>query len=53
MKTNFCSLLSLLFAWAKLTALIDWSWWAVLSPISTYVILATFVELSKEQSKVK
>lgn len=44
---DFLAVLSLIFITLKLFGVIDWSWWAVLSPIWVpmliFVILASFI----------
>lgn len=44
---GFCGLLTIVFITLKLTSVIDWSWWWVLSPlwIPAAVILAVFLLL--------
>lgn len=47
----FLSVLTLLFVWAKLTGLIDWSWWIVFCPIwipiSIIIVLMIIITLLK------
>lgn len=42
---GFITIITALFVWAKLTKLIDWSWWWVFSPlwIAAAIALAVFI----------
>lgn len=43
MKIGFASLLTLIFITLKLTAVISWSWWWVISPIVFSLILIPII----------
>ena len=42
MQNSFCSLLTIVFIVLKLTKVITWSWWWVLSPLWIAFLIAVF-----------
>lgn len=52
---KFCDVLTLIFIVLKLVGVVDWSWWAVLSPqwiaILIYVVFKFLVFLIEEINK--
>jgi len=45
---NFLELLTLMFIYLKLTSVISWSWWVVLSPLIAVFIFTFFSVLADE-----
>mgnify|MGYP003436692972 CR=1 FL=1 len=48
-KTSFAEYLGLIFITLKLTSVIDWSWWWVLSPIIVKIIAEVLIEANKSK----
>lgn len=51
MNINFFSLLTILFIGLKLTDHIEWSWWAVLSPMWVPILLLAALSLLVKDKK--
>ena len=51
MNINFFSLLTVLFIGLKLTGHIEWSWWAVLSPMWVPIVLLVAISILMKDKK--